>query len=66
MPFLISLVVALLIVGLLLWVLDQLPGIDPAIKHIIRVVVIVVCVIWVIYALLGFAGMASFPAFPRR
>ncbi len=66
MPFLISLIVGLLIVGLILWALDQLPGIDPAIKNIIRVVIIVACVIWLIYALAGLAGYASFPAFPRR
>jgi hypothetical protein len=45
-------VIALIVVGLLLWLLEQLP-IDAKIKQIIRVVVIVFVVIWVVYLLAG-------------
>jgi hypothetical protein len=37
----------LLVVGVLLWGLGQLP-LDPTIKTIIRVVVIVIALLWVI------------------
>ena len=40
MPFLIEIIVALVIVGLVLWVVQQIP-MDPTIARIIRVVVIV-------------------------
>lgn len=65
MPFLIQIVVALVIVGLLLWVVTQIP-MDPAIARIIRVVVIVFVVIWLLYLLVGMFGGALPPAFPLR
>lgn len=52
---LIEIVVALVIVGIVLWALGQFP-IDPTISKLIRVVVIVVVAIWVCYLLLGLAG----------
>jgi hypothetical protein len=55
LPFLIQIVIVLVIVGLLLWVVTQLP-IDAAIARIIRVVVIVCVCIWLLYLLAGFAG----------
>ena len=57
--FLLWLIVVLIIVGLILWLLQQLP-IDAQIKQIIRVVMILVVVIWLIWFLAG-----SLP-FPRR
>lgn len=54
---LIQLIVALVIVGLLLWVVSQIP-MDPTIARIIRVVVIVVVVIYLLEAFTGlFAGL---------
>jgi hypothetical protein len=64
MPFLIEIVVVLIIVGLLLWVVTQIPGLDPAIVRIIRVVVIVAVVIWLLYAFVGMFGAGAF-AVPR-
>jgi hypothetical protein len=61
--FLIQIVVALAIVGLILWVVTQIP-MDATIARIIRVVVIVCVVIWLLYALLGVAGTGPV-AFPR-
>jgi hypothetical protein len=61
--FLIQIVVVLLIVGLILWAITQIP-MDATIARIIRVVVVVCVVIWLLYALLGMSG--SGPVFPRR
>ena len=56
---LIGIIVALVIVGIVLWALTQFP-IDPTIAKLIRVLVIVVVSIWIIYALFGMAGGAGF------
>lgn len=45
----VSILVALVVCGLLLWAAMQLP-LDPAIKGIIRVVVIVLLVLWLLRA----------------
>jgi hypothetical protein len=47
LTLLITIVVVLLVVGVLLWGLGQLP-LDPTIKTIVRVVVIVIALLWVI------------------
>jgi uncharacterized membrane protein YedE/YeeE len=52
---LIGILVALVIVGILLWALSQFP-IDPTIAKFIRVIVIVVVAIWVLYLLAGLLG----------
>lgn len=52
---LIGIVVALVIVGIVLWALTQFP-IDPTIAKLIRVLVIVIAAIWVCYALFGMVG----------
>lgn len=54
-PALLSLLVALLIVGVILWAVGQIP-MDPTIAKVIRVVVIVVVLIWLIYFLAGLLG----------
>ena len=61
--FLIQVVVVLIIVGLALWVVSQIP-MDPVIARVIRVVVIVAVCLWLVYALLGLAGSA--PLLLRR
>lgn len=43
----ITLIITLIIAGLLLWVIDQLP-LDATIKRIIHVVVIVAVIIWLL------------------
>ena len=45
---LLSLVVALIVIGLLLWVVESLLPIDPTIKRIIHVVVILFVVLWLL------------------
>lgn len=54
---LLQLVAALVIVGLILWALTQIP-MDATIAKIIRVVVVVCVGIWLVYVLLGMAGSA--------
>lgn len=65
MPFLLSIVVALVIVGLILWVVQQIP-MDPVIARIIRVVVIVAVVLWLLTLLVPMFGTFALPAYPRR
>lgn len=60
LPSLIGIVLALVVVGIILWALSQFP-IDPAIANLIRVLVIVIAAIWVCYALLGLAGSGAGP-----
>lgn len=60
LPALVSLLVALLIVGVILWGLSQIP-MDPAIARVIRVVVIVVVAIWLIYFLVGLLPASYYP-----
>ena len=57
--FLISIVIVLLIAGLILWALSQIP-MDPVIARVIRVIVIVVICIWLIYALAGMLPAGGF------
>lgn len=53
-PFmsLITVIVVLIVVGLLLWLVSQLP-IDATIQRIIHVVVIVAVVLWLLQAFTG-------------
>jgi hypothetical protein len=55
MNWLLEVVVALAIVGLLLWVIQQIP-MDPTIARIIRVVVIVAVCIWLLMVLVSVFG----------
>jgi bacteriorhodopsin len=50
--FLIQIVIVLVIAGLLLWAVTQIP-MDPTIARILRVVVIVFVVLWLLYVLVG-------------
>jgi len=64
MPWLLQVLVALVIVGLLLWIVEQIP-MDATIARIIRVIVIVVVCLWLLQLLVGvFGGYALMPA-PR-
>lgn len=52
----IQLLVVLVVIGLLLWLLDQLP-IDATIKQIIRVVVIVLIILWLLSVFFGLGSL---------
>lgn len=62
--FLIQIVIVLVIVGLLLWVLQQIP-MDATVARIIRVVVIVCVCLWLLYVLVGFLPAGGI-VYPRR
>ena len=57
---LIQIVVALVIVGLVLWVVQQIP-MDAVIARIIRVVVIVFVVLWLLSLFTGYGPNLTFP-----
>ena len=56
-PAIISIIVALVIVGLVLYLIDIIP-MDGTIKQIIRVIVIIAVIIWLLQAF-GFIGSLS-------
>ncbi len=62
--FLITVVLALLVVGILLWALSALPWIDADIKQAIRVIVIVIVALWLLGVLFGYAP--ALPLYPYR
>lgn len=61
---LLQILLILLIAGVVLWGLSQLP-VDAQILRLIRVVVIVFIAIWLIYLLFGLLGGATSPGFRR-
>ena len=64
MPQLFAIILWLVVLGLILWVVNELP-IDAAIKKIIRVIVIVVVLLWLLSILIGYAPLPPIYA-PRR
>jgi hypothetical protein len=56
---LISIIVVLVLVGLALWVVGQIP-MDPTIARILRVVVVVALVLWLLQAFGLLRGSISF------
>jgi uncharacterized membrane protein len=62
---LLYLIIAAIILGLVLWLVQQIPGMAPF-AHIIYVVAIVIFVIIVIYVLIGLmGGLGGAPHLPR-
>ncbi len=47
---LISLVITLIVVGILLWLVNQYVPMDAKIKKILNVVVVICVVLWLLYA----------------
>jgi hypothetical protein len=47
MPLL-QLIVVLIVIGLILYLVETLLPIDPAIKQVIRVVVVLACILWLL------------------
>lgn len=60
---LIQIIIALVLIGLVLWLIQQIP-MDAAIAKIIRVVVVVVVVLWLLSVLLGW--LPSLGPYPYR
>ena len=60
-----QILIVLIVVGLILWGISQIP-MDRSHHCLIRVVVIVFVAIWLIYTLFGMAGsMSTVPIFHR-
>ena len=59
---LIQLVVVLLVVGVLLWIIEQAPFVSASMKPIIRWVIIAVVLIWLLTV---FVGDVPLPRFGR-
>lgn len=53
-----TIILALIVVGVLLWLVGMLP-IDPAIQRIIRIVVIIFLVIWLLKVFGLFAALGA-------
>jgi hypothetical protein len=47
---LLSLIIALVVVGVLLWLINTYVPMDPKVKTILNIAVIVILVIWLLYA----------------
>ena len=56
---LISLVVVLIIVGVLLWLVNNFIPLDPKIKQILNAVVIICVVLWLLTVFLGGSHLAD-------
>jgi cation transporter-like permease len=63
---LISLVVLLIVVGVLLWLVNNYIPMDPTIRKIINVVVIVGVVLWLLNLLFGWSNLGSIRIGPIR
>lgn len=64
MPFLIEIVIALVVIGLALWVIEQIP-MDATIAKIIRIVIIVLTCLWLLSFLAGYLPPGGFPQYHR-
>jgi thiosulfate reductase cytochrome b subunit len=54
-------ILILVLVGVGLWVLNALPGIDANMKQVIRVLIIAVAIIYVVFYLYGLVATGDFP-----
>ncbi len=58
---LISIIVALLVIGILLWAIEAFPWIDGDIKKVIKILVVVIVALWLIGIVFGYAPLPAFP-----
>ncbi len=64
MPLL-PIIVALIVVGILLWLVNTYIPMDPKIKQLLNIVVIIVVILWLLQAF-GVWGYLSTISVPRR
>lgn len=60
-----GLIIALIIIGVLLWLINAYIPMDPKIKLILNIVVVVIVVIWLLQAL-GLIGYLNTPVGVRK
>lgn len=60
---LIALVITLIVVGVLLWLVNQYIPMDPKIKNILNIVVVIVVVLWLlnVFGVFGYIGNVTVP-----
>jgi hypothetical protein len=52
----IEVVIGILVVGVFVWAVDSLPGIDPTFKQVARIILIAALILWVIFVIAGMFG----------
>jgi hypothetical protein len=62
----ITILAFLIIVGLVFWVLSQIPGIPDPIRRIVYIILVVIAVLILVGWLLSWSGSAPPFSFPRR
>ena len=62
---LISIVIVLIVVGVLLWLVNQYIPMDPKIKQILNAVVVIAVVLWLLYAFVGGVPHVQVPTLNR-
>jgi hypothetical protein len=62
--FLIEIIIVLVVIGLAMWILQQIP-MDPVIARIIRVVLIVFVALWLLWLLVGMLPPGGYYGGPR-
>ncbi len=55
-----GLIIAIVVVGLLLWAINSFIPMEPRVKQILNIVVIVLLVIWILKALGVFAMLSGY------
>lgn len=65
LAILFQLLIAAVVVGVILYLLQLIPGIDPPIIQVIRVVIIAAFIIYILYVLYGLVAGGPHPALPR-
>lgn len=58
-----SLVITLIVIGILLWLVNQYIPMDAKIKKILNIVVVVIVVLWIIYLFFG-ASLGQLSSIP--
>ena len=62
----ITILAFLIILGLIFWVLSQIPGIPDPIRRIVYIVLVVIAVLILVGWLLSWSGSVPSFSFPRR
>ncbi len=58
---LIGLIVALVVIGVLLWLVNTYIPMDPKIKSILNVAVVIVVILWLLFTFLPAGGILNQP-----
>ena len=58
---LIGLIVALVVIGVLLWLINTYIPMDPKIKSILNVAVVIVVILWLLFTFLPSGGILNQP-----